>query len=93
MRSSRWDASTPAERAALEAALQLLAPHFPGEVVRLYVPKISAEQRQRQRETIACGLGQGLPATEIARLAGCSASWVRRVARQPLARRQRFKVA
>lgn len=78
---------TAEQRRALDAARQALAPHFAGEVLKLYVPK-GREQQRRQAELAAVQVLQRLAESppqvrpldsEIARRLGLSVRTLRRI--------------
>jgi hypothetical protein len=56
-----------------------LSEAFGGEQLRLYVPKINAEQRRSQKERIAAALIAGETSTVIAKREKVHPGWVRRL--------------
>lgn len=65
------------QRAAVERARRLLAPHFAGEEVRLYVPREAAERKIERERRIRLSLEAGLSTAAIARAEDVSDRYVR----------------
>lgn len=63
---------TDQQREAIDHARRLLAPHFPGETLRLYVPQQAMECRERLHRQIAELLAASVPQREISRRTGAS---------------------
>lgn len=70
---------TPEQQAAVDEARRLLQPLFPGEVVRLYIPKVPPAVRQQRLQKVLTGLAANHSHADIARRAGCSTRYVRRM--------------
>lgn len=67
---------TDQQRQAIDHARRLLAPHFPGETLRLYVPAQAIEMKLAREARIRDALGAGLTVRQIARTEGCSVGLV-----------------
>lgn len=76
---ARLTEMSEAQRLALAAARDQLRAYFPGETVRLYVPRSDAQAMADQRQRIASALRAGESATSIARREGVSKCTVHRV--------------
>lgn len=67
---------TTAQREAMEYARRLLAPHFPGETLRLYVPQQAIDQKLQREARIREQLQAGQKPLEVARREGVSRTYV-----------------
>lgn len=63
---------TDQQRQAIDHARRLLAPHFPGETVRLYCPQQAIEAKLERESRIREALCAGLAPAEISRREGVS---------------------
>jgi len=81
---TRWggDERTEAQARAYEAALQILQPHFAGESLKIYVPKLLRADRKRRNREILEALAAGSPPAEVARAFGLTPQGVRRIERK-----------
>ena len=65
-RKRRATEMTDEQRAAMDAARALLAPYFPGEAVKLYLPKRLGSERERRDQRIAEAVASGADLHTIA---------------------------
>lgn len=72
---------TPEQRAAVESARQILAPHFGGHTVRVYVPKRPWSDRRQRESAILEALAGGAAVPEVVSTWKVSRSYVYRLAR------------
>lgn len=70
---------TDEQRRAIATAVEALRPHFPGENMRLYVPRSDAKARAEQRRRIVRALKNGDPAALIAKREDVSERYVRKL--------------
>lgn len=68
---------TEQQRQAMQQARRLLAPHFPGETLRLYVPQRSVECKMALQADVRQALERGEPPAAIARRLGITDRYVR----------------
>jgi DNA invertase Pin-like site-specific DNA recombinase len=67
---------TEQQREAIDQARRLLAPHFPGETLRLYCPRQAVEYRERLHRQVAELLAANVAQREISRRVGISVGTV-----------------
>ena len=67
---------TDEQRLALDQARRLLTPHFPGETLRLYVPRCSVQRKLEREARVREALLAGLAPLEVARREGVSRTYV-----------------
>jgi len=73
-------AVTSAVRSTLPGIIQgVLRELFPGETVRLYIPKIGAESRTERHTSVLQALDAGRSAQEVAKALGVPARTVRHI--------------
>lgn len=75
--SNRSTELTEQQRRAMQEARRLLAPHFPGETLRLYVPQQSVEVKLALQARVRHALEQGEAPAVIARREGITDRYVR----------------
>ena len=69
---SRHTDLTDEQRTAMAHARDLLAPHFGGETVRLYLPKMAIELKLAREERMRTALSRGEPPGAVAQHEGVS---------------------
>jgi hypothetical protein len=73
------DEFTPEQRQAIIAARRILAPHFAGETLSIYVPLMDPQDRRMRRLQVLEALAAGASVAEVACDFSITQRWVQKI--------------